>query len=227
MRLISLSFLILAVAAAAGAQGYRPVGTGGAFYFGVNFPTLDGISDEFDVLGLDTPGSTFMMGGTVRYSFANGLQLGYYGGGWAFSTGRIFDDGVVKDCEIGFGVHQFVGGYKRYVGERWGLFAGGGVGILDVSYTKTISSAPYSFGNVPFPESVTFVSALRGLSWSAQVFVAPQYRLLPWLGLGCEAGYFLLRIPEGELKQVGTKMASAPEVDLSGPFVRFGPMFNF
>jgi len=55
MRIISISCLILAVAAAAGAQGYRPAGTGGAFYFGMNFPALDGISDEFDALGLDTP----------------------------------------------------------------------------------------------------------------------------------------------------------------------------
>ena len=227
MRIISISCLILAVAAAAGAQGYRPAGTGGAFYFGTNFPTLDGISDEFDVLGLDTPGSTFMMGGTVRYSFAGGVQLGYYGGGWDFATGAIFDDGVVKNCEIGFGVHQFVGGYKAYFGEKWGLFAGGGVGILNVTYTKTISSESYSFGNVPFPESITFVSELHGLSWSAQAFVAPQYRVLPWLGLGFEAGYFLISIPEGELTQVGTKVAAAPEINLSGPFVRVGPMFNF
>ena len=45
MRIISISCLILAVAAAAGAQGYRPAGTGGAFYFGMNLPALDGISD--------------------------------------------------------------------------------------------------------------------------------------------------------------------------------------
>ena len=170
MRIISISCLILAVAAAAGAQDYRPAGTGGAFYFGANFPTLDGISDEFDALGLDTPGSTFMRGGTVRYSFAGGVQLGYYGGGWDFATGAIFDDGVVKNCEIGFGGHQFVGGYKTYFGERGGLFAGGGVGIVDVSYTKTISSESYGFGNVPFPESITFVSELQGTSWSAQAF---------------------------------------------------------
>jgi hypothetical protein len=80
---------------------------------------------------------------------------------------------------------------------------------------------------VPFPESITFVSELHGYSWSAQAFVAPQYRILPWLGLGCEAGYFLMSIPEGELTQVGTKVAAAPEIDLSGPFVRVGPMFNF
>jgi hypothetical protein len=225
MRLISVSFLVLAAAAAA--PGNELAGAGGAFYLGANFPTLDGISDEFDVLGLETPGSTLMVGGTVRYTFRSGLQLGYYGGGWTFSTGHIFDDGVVKNCEIGFGVHQFVAGYKTYVGERWGFFGGGGVGVLDVSYTKTISRAPYSFGNVPFPESVTYVAELRGFNWSAQAFVAPQYRVLPWLGLGCEAGYFLMSIPEGELAQVGAKMPTAPEVDLSGPFVRFGPMFNF
>jgi len=227
MRLIPILGLVFAVAAAASGQDYRPVGTGGALYFGANFPTLDGISDEFDALGLATPGSTPMMGGTFRYSFARGLQLGYYGGGWAFSTGGIFDDGVVKNCEIDFGVHQFVAGYKTYVGERWGFFAGGGAGILTLSYVKTISSSPYRFGNVPFPESATYVSELDGLNWSAQAFVAPQYRLLPWLGVGCEAGYLFMSIPEGELTQVGTKMAAAPEVDLSGPFVRFGPMFNF
>lgn len=227
MRLVPIFCTVLAVAAAAGAQGYRPLAGGGAFYFGANFPTLDGISEEFDALGLETPGSTLMMGGTVRYSFPIGLQLGYYGGGWAFSTGRIFDDGVVKNCEIGFGVHQFVAGYKAYVGERWGFFGGGGAGVLTLSYIKTISSAPYRFGNVPFPESVTYVSKLDGLNWSAQAFVAPQYRLFPWFGVGCEVGYFFMKIPEGELRQVGTKMAAAPEVDLSGPFVRAGPMFNF
>ena len=226
MRKLAIACLILA-AAAAGAQGYRPVGTGGAFYFGMNFPTLDGVSREFDALGLDTPGSTFMLGGTCRYSFPGGVQLGYYGGGWEFGTGAIFDDGVVKNCEIGFGVHQFVGGYKMYFGDRLGFFAGGGAGILTVTYTKTISSQPYSFGNVPFPEAATFVSELDGLSWSAQAFVAPQYRILPWLGVGFEAGYFLMSIPEGELAQVGTKIAAAPELDLSGPFVRVGPMFNF
>ncbi len=227
MRFILVSCLIMTGASAASAAGDEPAGTGGAFYVGVNFPTLDGISGEFDALGLDTPGSTPVVGGTVRYTFRGGLQLGYYGGGWTFSTGRIFDDGVVKNCEIGFGVHQFVAGYKTYVGERWGFFGGGGFGILDVTYAKTISSAPYSFGNVPFPESATYVAELRGFNWSAQAFVAPQYRVLPWLGIGCEAGYFLMSIPEGELTQVGTKMPTAPEVDLSGPFVRFGPMFNF
>jgi hypothetical protein len=227
MRIVTVLCVVAAAAAPAGAQGYRPVGTGGAFYFGPNFPTLDGVREEFDVLALQTPAYTFMMGGTFRYSFPSGLQIGYYGGGWGLSTGRVFDDGVVKNCEIDFGVHQAVAGYKKYFGERWGVFAGGGAGILLLSYTKTISSSPYRFGNVPFPESTTYVSELEGLSWSAQAFVAPQYRVLGWLGVGFEAGYFFMKIPEGELEQVGTKMAVAPEVDLSGPFVRFGPMFNF
>ncbi|NIT35797.1 MAG: hypothetical protein GTN49_04750 [candidate division Zixibacteria bacterium] len=227
MRLVSVVCAVAAAAASAGAQGYRPVGTGGAFYLGPNFPSLDGVREEFDVLALGTPAYTFMMGGTFRYNFPNGLQIGYYGGGWGFSTGRIFDDGVVKNCEIDFGVHQAVAGYKMYFGERLGFFAGGGAGVLHLSYTKTISSAPYRFGNVPFPESATYVSELEGFNWSAQAFVAPQYRVLPWLGVGCEAGYFFMKVPAGELTQVGTKMAAAPEVDLSGPFVRAGPMFNF
>jgi hypothetical protein len=215
------------VAAAAGAQGYRPVGTGGAPLFGPTFPTLHGVEDEFEALNLQTPGYAYVMGGTMRYSFANGVQLGYFGGGWGFSTGRVFSDGVVKDCTISFGVHQFVGGYKMYFGERWGLLAAAGAGVFQVTYTKTISSAPYRFGNVPFPESSTFVSELDGVNWSAQAFAAPQYRLLPWLGLGCEAGYMFMNIPEGEMTQAGTKIAAAPQLELSGPFVRVGPMFNF
>jgi hypothetical protein len=227
MRLVPILCSVLAIAAAAGAQSDRPPGTGVAFYFGANFPTLDGIGGEFDALGLATPDSTPMMAGTVQYTFAGGLQLGYYGGGWAFSTGRIFDDDVVKNCEISFGIYQFFAGYKTYVGKRWGFLAGGGAGILTLSYVKTISSSSYRFGNVPFPESVTYVSELDGLNWSAQAFVAPQYLLLPWLGVGGEVGYFFMNIPEGGLRQAGTKMAAAPEVDLSGPFVRFGPTFNF
>lgn len=222
-----LLVLCLLVAAAAAAQDYRPAGTGGAPLFGPIFPTLNGVSDEFDALHLDTPTYTYVMGGTLRYSFAGGIQIGYYGGGWGFSTGRVFDDGVVKECEISFGVHQFVGGYKMYVGDRWGLFAGGGVGVFQVTYTKTISSSPYRFGNVPFPESSTFVSELEGFNWSGQAFVAPQYRVLPWFAVGCEAGYMYMNIPEGEMTQVGTKIAAAPRLEMSGPFVRVGPMFNF
>jgi hypothetical protein len=222
-----LLVLCLLIASAAAAQDYRPAGTGGAPLFGANFPTLAGISDEFDALALPTPTSTYVMGGTFRYSFPGGLQIGYYGGGWGFSTGRVFSDGVVKDCEISFGVHQFVGGYKMYFGDRWGLFAGGGAGIFQVKYTKTISSSPYRFGNVPFPESATFVAELEGFNWSAQAFVAPQYRVLPWFAVGVEAGYFLMNVPEGELAQAGTKIAVAPQLELSGPFVRVGPMFNF
>lgn len=217
----------LLIAAAAAAQDYRPAGTGGAPLFGPIFPTLAGISDEFDTLNLDTPTYTYVMGGTLRYSFPNGVQIGYYGGGWGFSTGRVFPDGVVKECEISFGVHQFVGGYKMYFGDRWGLFAGAGAGVFQVTYTKTISSSPYRFGNVPFPESTTFVSELDGFSWSGQAFVAPQYRVLPWFGIGCEAGYMFMNVPAGEMTQVGTKIAAAPQLELSGPFVRVGPMFNF
>lgn len=225
MRRVLIVFLLIAAAAAA--QDYRPAGTGGAPLFGPTFPTLNGVSDEFDALNLDTPTFTYVMGGTLRYSFPNGVQIGYYGGGWGFSTGRVFSDGVVKECEISFGVHQFVGGYKMYFGERWGLFAGGGAGVFQVTYTKTISSSSYRFGNVPFPESITFVSELEGFSWSAQAFVAPQYRVLPWLGIGCEAGYMFMNVPAGEMTQAGTKIAAAPQLELSGPFVRVGPMFNF
>lgn len=222
-----IAIMITAAATAVVAQGYRPVGTGGAPFFGPTFPTLNGVKDEFTALGLETPDYTYVMGGTFRYNFPNGIQIGYYGGGWGFSTGRVFDDGVVKDCSIGFSVHHFVGGYKMYFGEKWGLFAGGGAGLFSVTYTKTISSQPYRFGNVPFPEAVTFVSELDGFNWSGQAFVAPQYRILPWLAVGCEAGYMYMNIPEGELEQAGAKMANAPELDLSGPFVRVGPMFNF
>lgn len=227
MRFVSVLCVVVAAAASAGTEGYRPMWVGGTFYVGPNFPTLDGVREEFDVLALRTPAHTFMIGGTLRLNLPRGLQIGYYGGRSGFSTARIFDDGVVKNCEVDFDVYQFVAGYKMYFGERWGLFAGGGAGILTLSYVKTISSSPYRFGNVPFPESTTHVSELEGWNWSAQAFVAPQYRVLSWLGVGFEAGYFFMKIPEGELKQVGTKMAVAPEVDLSGPFVRFGPMFNF
>ncbi len=218
---------LLLMAAAAAAAEYRPRGSGGAPLFGANVPSLAGVRDEFDTLDVATPGYTFMMGGTYRYSFASGLQLGYYGGGWAFTTGDAFDDGTVKECEIDFGVHHFVAGYKMYFGERVGLFAGGGAGVFQVTYTKRITSAPYSYGNVPFPESITYISELDGLNWSAQAFVGPQFRVLPWLAIGVEAGYFYMNVPAGALKQVGVKAAAAPQLDMSGPFVRVGPMFNY
>jgi len=202
-------------------------GAGGAPLFGANFPAVGGLADELNALGLATPRTSLSFGGTFRYGFGPGFQLGYYGAGGGFETGNVFPDDIVKECDVGYAVHHFVGGYKIYLPGRLGVFAGGGAGVFQLTYTKTISNQPYRFGNIPFPNSSTHIAELEGVSWSAQAFVAPQIRINPWFAVGAEIGYIYMKIPDGTLTQAGVTTAAAPEIDMSGPFVRVGPMFNY
>ncbi len=71
------------------------------------------------------------------------------------------------------------------------------------------------------------MAELEGVNWSAQAFVAPQLRVNSWFAVGAEVGYIYMKVPDGALRQVGVKMPAAPAVDLSGPFIRLGPAFNY
>jgi len=220
--------LLVLLAAGAAAALEPSMGFGGAPLAGAAFFDCGGLSDELSAMGLPTPRAGFDFGGTFRFTFGPGVQLGYFGQGGGFRVGDVFPDDVVKDCDVSYGMHHAVAGYKFYLLDgRVGVFAGGGAGLFGVTYVKTVSTSPYRYGNIPLPGPSTFTAELDGGAFSWQLFVAPEYRLLRWFALGVEVGYMAAAIPEGEMTQVGVPIPAAPGIDLSGPFFRAGPMFNF
>lgn len=202
-------------------------GFGGAPLGGVIFPNVGGLADEFTALGLVTPGSAGTFGGTCRFSFGRGFQAGYYGAGGGFYTGNVFPNDVVKECDVTFGMHHAVAAYKFYLPANLAFSISAGGGVFQLTYTKTISNQPYRFGNAPIPDAFTYIATLKGITWSAETSGAIQYRFNAWFALGIEAGYLWAEVGDGELEQAGVPMSAAPGVDISGPFVRFGPMFNY
>ncbi|MDI6786526.1 MAG: hypothetical protein QMD92_07430 [bacterium] len=234
MRLNKILFFVLLIILIncfkASAQSNLPAwldpnygGFGGAPLWSAYYkPSLKEVNnDTKSSLGLDGIKHLNMMGGTLRWTFYDYLQLGYIGGWFYGENSGIISDKCVKVCLNG-GFHTLNAFYKIPKG-KFNYAIGGGLGWYGVEYEKTIEP---EWDKVKLNGSEQTRSAcVSGDTIGFQVILEGAYKLARWIDIGSSVSYVYAKIDD--LKQAGQVVGSAPKIDLSGIMIYMGPRINF
>jgi hypothetical protein len=193
---------------------------GGGPGFGLFMPDLTEI-DEFIAGAGFAPfdGELTLVGGGGRAGTVPGPVFGGAGwGAWTESQGGNVhaEFGVgLGGPEIGFAI----GGTERSALSIGTLFGGGVAELILTEYPPIVYTDLAARGIVVNPAQQTYDSIFA--------FVAPyidmQIQLLSWIGLGVRAGYVWAPF---ELNWEDPGPLDAPDLALSGPYVRFSIVFG-
>ena len=198
-------------------------GHGGGPTFTYAMPALSSVNNYLANQGsFSRLGSAWIWGGTYRYAPTRNFQIGFYGGGGVVGvTGKLTGDTYITSADIGMGVFAFVAQYKHILNENWAVYTGIMPGLylagltIDKGYRSTTQSRD--------------VDSWFGSNFGYQIYFGGQYRVDPVFAFGVDVSYTSALIPSANLApQAGTEStAVAPDIDLSGISIRFGPQFHF
>lgn len=197
-------------------------GFGGAPLWSIYYkPSLKELNADINNLGLAKIDGLWMMGGTLRWTFYEHLQLGYIGGWFNGESSGIKGSESVR-AYLNGDFHTLNAFYKIPRG-KFNYAIGGGLGWYGVNYEKSIEP---KWDEVKLNGSGQTRSAyVSGDTIGFQIILEGAYKLARWLDIGGSVSYVYAKIDD--LKQAGQVVEKAPEIDLSGIMIYVGPRVNF
>lgn len=223
---VSLITLVNCLPTSVNAQSNLPVwldpnygGFGGAPLWSVYYrPSLKELDNDVNDFGLGKINSLQIVGGTLRWTFYEYLQLGYIGG-WFIGESSALKDNESRRVYLSGDFHTLNAFYKILRG-KFNYTIGGGLGWYGVNYEKIIEPK-WNDVNSGYTRS----ACIRGDTIGFQITLEGAYKLARWIDIGSSISYVYAKIDD--LKQAGQVVEKAPEIDLSGIMIYMGPRINF